>query len=282
MNYEQVKKLNPADFKRYCGVHQETFKEMVKIVKAEKILQKKSGRPSKLCIEDQILMTLSYLREYPTFFHLGIKWGINESNSYRIVIRTEKFLIKSGVFNLPGKKILNRSQNEEIETVVVDVSEHEIERPKKKQKKYYSGKQKYHTIKSQVLANKKSAKIICTAFSEGKTHDFSLFKKSKIGMNEKLELLADKGYQGIKKIHNNSRTPIKKNKNKELSQAERILNRQLAKERIIIENLHRSLNIFRILSSRYRNRRRRFGLRFNLIAGIYNYELSLKTKLELA
>ena len=68
------------------------------------------------------------------------------------------------------------------------MSEHEIERPQKKQKKYYSGKQKYHTIKSEVLANKKSAKIICTAFSEGKTHDFSLFKKSKIGMNEKLEL----------------------------------------------------------------------------------------------
>jgi len=233
-------------------------------------------------LEDQILMTLSSLREYPTFFHLGIKWGINESNSYRIVIRTEKFLIKSGVFNLPGKKHLNRNQNEEIETVVVDVSEHEIERPQTQQKKYYSGQQKYHTIKSQVLANKKSAKIICTAFSAGKTHDFSLLKKSKSRMNEELELLGDKGYQGIKKIHNNSRTPIKKTKNKELSQAEKVLNRQLAKERIIIENIHRSLNIFRILSSRYRNRRRRFGLRFNLSAGIYNYELSLKTKLEIA
>ncbi|MEG4627270.1 transposase family protein [Microcoleus sp. w1-18aA5] len=104
MKYEQLQKLTPTDFKRYCGVHQETFKEMVKIVKSEKILQKKSGRPSKLSPEDQILMTLSYLREYPTFFHLGIKWGINESNAYRIVIRTEKALIKSGLFNLPGKK----------------------------------------------------------------------------------------------------------------------------------------------------------------------------------
>jgi hypothetical protein len=276
MNYEQLQKLTPKDFKRYCGVHQETFKEMVKIVKAEKILQKKSVRPSKLCVEDQILMTLSYLREYPTFFHLGIKWGINESNAYRIVIRTEKALINSGLFNLPGKKNLYQSQNE-IETVAVDVSEHEIERPQKKQKKYYSGKQKYHTIKSQVLANTKSTEIICTAFSNGKTHDFSLFKKSKIGMNEELELLGDKGYQGIKKIHTNSRTPLKKIKNKKLSQAEKVLNRQLAKDRIIIENIHRSLNIFRILSSRYRNRRRRFGLRFNLIAGIYNYELYLKT-----
>ncbi|MFM5886993.1 MAG: IS5/IS1182 family transposase, partial [Dolichospermum sp.] len=62
MNYEEVKKLNPPDFKSYCGVHIETFNDMVKIVKAEKILQKKPGRKSKLSIEDQILMTLAYLR----------------------------------------------------------------------------------------------------------------------------------------------------------------------------------------------------------------------------
>ncbi len=95
-------------------------------------------------------------------------------------------------------------------------------------------------------------------------------------MNEKLEILADRGYQRIKNIHPNSRTPLKKIKNKKLSQAEKVLNRQLAKSRII-EKIHRSLNTFRILSSRYRDRRRRFGLRFNLSAGIYNYELSLKT-----
>jgi hypothetical protein len=110
MNYEQLQKLTPKDFKRYCGVRQETFKEMVKIVKAEKILQKKSVRPSKLCVSDQILMTLSYLREYPTFFHLGIKWGINESNAYRIVIRTEKALINSGLFSLPGENFLSKSK----------------------------------------------------------------------------------------------------------------------------------------------------------------------------
>ena len=54
------------------------------------------------------------------------------------------------------------------------------------------------------------------------------FKKSKVRMNKELEILGDKGYQGIKKIHTNSRTPIKKTKNKELSQAEKLLNRQLA------------------------------------------------------
>jgi hypothetical protein len=135
MNYEKIKNLNSTDFKRYCGVNHETFKEMVKVVTVEKILQKKEGRPSKLCIEDQILMTLEYLREYPTFFHLGIKWEISESNTYRIVVKIEKFLIRSGLFNLPGKKMLYQSESE-IETVAIDVSEHEIERPKKKQKSY--------------------------------------------------------------------------------------------------------------------------------------------------
>jgi hypothetical protein len=109
-----------------------------------------------------------------------------------------------------------------------------------------------------------------------------LFKKSKIVLDEKTECLGDKGYQGIKKIHKNSRTPIKKTKSKKLNEDEKKFNRQLAKERIIVEHIHRHLNIFRILSSRYRNRRKRFGLRFNLIAGIYNYELSLKTNLAIA
>ena len=108
MNYEKIKNLKSTDFKRYCGIHHETFQEMVKAVKVNKILQKKQGRPSKLCIEDQILMTLGYLREYPTFFHLGIKWGIDESNAYRIVVKIEKILISSGLFNLPGKKTLSK------------------------------------------------------------------------------------------------------------------------------------------------------------------------------
>jgi hypothetical protein len=66
MTYEQVKNLKPTEFKRLCGVYPETFQEMVKVVAAEKILQKKTGRTSKVSIEDQILMTLTRGREYRT------------------------------------------------------------------------------------------------------------------------------------------------------------------------------------------------------------------------
>ncbi len=48
MTYEKVKNLNPEEFKRFCGVYPETFKDMVKVLAAEKVLPKKSGRPSKL------------------------------------------------------------------------------------------------------------------------------------------------------------------------------------------------------------------------------------------
>ncbi|NCR55645.1 MAG: transposase family protein, partial [Microcystis aeruginosa L211-07] len=65
----------------------------------------------------------------------------------------------------------------------------------------------------------------------------------------------------------------------ELTKEQKKFNRQLSRERVVIENIHRHLKIFRILSSRYRNRRKRFKLRLNLLAGIYNYELSLEYKL---
>lgn len=285
MTYEQVKTLKPTEFKRLCGVYPDTFKDMVTVLKAEKVWQKKTGRPSKLSTEDQLLITLEYWREYRTYFHLGNSWGINESTAYRIVRKVENILIKSGLFNLPGKKALLES-NSEIEVIVVDVSEQEIERPKKKQKSYYSGKQGYHTLKSQVVADlaqrarcdQKSEQVICVRCEKGRVHDFRLWKESKIRLNKEIEILGDKGYQGIQKLHQNSQIPHKKKKKEKLSKEQKKANRQLSQRRIVIEHIHRRLKIFRILSSRYRNRRRRFGLRLNLIAGIYNYELRYRQK----
>jgi transposase len=74
-------------------------------------------------------------------------------------------------------------------------------------------------------------------------------------------------------LHPNSQTPVKKSKLHPLSQEQKASNRALSRKRILIENIIRRLKIFRILSERYRNRRKRFGLRFNLIAAIYNMEL---------
>jgi transposase len=85
--------------------------------------------------------------------------------------------------------------------------------------------------------------------------------------------LADSGYQGLTEVHANSKTPAKKSKLHPLSKEQKASNRALSQKRILVENIIRRLKIFRILSERYRNRRKRFGLRFNLIAAICNMEL---------
>lgn len=84
--------------------------------------------------------------------------------------------------------------------------------------------------------------------------------------------LADSGYQGLTKLHDNRWTPHKRSKQHPLTPEQKQENRQLSRERFVVEHIIRSLKIFQVLSERYRNRRRRFGLRFNLIAALYNYE----------
>ncbi len=134
MSYEQIKDLRPADFKRYCGVEPETFNRMVEVVSKRLIrTRRKAGRPPKLSVEDQVLLTLEYWREYRTFFHLATSWGLHESNVCRVIRRVEDILTKSRAFKLPGKKKLQLADHE-IEFIVVDVAETPVERPKKSNK----------------------------------------------------------------------------------------------------------------------------------------------------
>ena len=88
------------------------------------------GKPFRLSIEDRLLMTLEYLREYRTYFHLGQSYGISESACYRNCRWIEDALIKSKKFSLPGKKALLKS-NTEFEIILIDATESPIERPKK-------------------------------------------------------------------------------------------------------------------------------------------------------
>ena len=85
-----------------------------------------------------------------------------------------------------------------------------IERPKKHQKRFYSGKQGEHTLKFQVVLGGQSGLIMCLNHEKGRTHDFKLFKNSKVRFHKLLKVIGDKGYQGIAKIHKLSETPIKK------------------------------------------------------------------------
>jgi len=105
MLYEKLEKLSAANFKRYCGVERNTFDKMCEIVRHKSSVQRLvEGRPPKLGIEDQVLLTLEYWREYRTMFHLGTNWGISESSVSRIISRVEDILTAAKEFTLPGKR----------------------------------------------------------------------------------------------------------------------------------------------------------------------------------
>ena len=104
---------------------------MTKILhEAEGLLKACGGKPNKLSIEDRLLMTLEYLREYRTYFHISRSYGISESACYRNIRWVEDTLIKDGTFSLPGRKALLKS-DVEYEIVLIDATETPIERPKK-------------------------------------------------------------------------------------------------------------------------------------------------------
>jgi IS5 family transposase len=101
-------------------------------------------------------------------------------------------------------------------------------------------------------------------------HDLALFKSSGVRVRAEVELLADTGYQGVDKLHQNSYTPHKRSKRNPLTPRQKQHNKALASRRIPVEHVLRYLKRFRILASTYRNRRKRFGLRLNLLAAIAN------------
>ena len=124
-----------------------------------------------------------------------------------------------------------------------------------------------------MAVDKRSKKIICTDYSQGKKHDFKLLKDSKIRMLPEIKYLTDTGYLGLKKIHPNTNMPKKKSKNFPLTKSDKKNNQNLSRERVLNEHVIGLIKRFKIVSDRYRNRRKRFALRFNLICGIYNFEL---------
>lgn len=198
---------------------------------------------------------------------------MSEATVCSIIDKVERLLVQSGQFRLPGKRQLQQP-DAAWDVVVVDVSEVAIER-QKKQRAFYSGKHKRHTLKAQLMIDLKRGQFLCVACGKGRTHDLTLLKHSKIRLADVVLCLADKGYQGITKLHSNSITPKKKPPKQRLSPADKQANRALAQLRVKVEHGIRRLKRFRILSERYRNRRRHFSRRVHLLAGIINFELSL-------
>ena len=131
MRHEQSKGLSEAAFRRLTGIKPSTFNRMVEILSAAELSKMaQGGRPNKLNIQDRLLMTLEYLREYRTYFHISQSYGVSESTAYKTVRWIEDTLIKHPDFALPGRKALLKNDGE-YEVILIDATETPIERPKK-------------------------------------------------------------------------------------------------------------------------------------------------------
>jgi len=121
--------------------------------------------------------------------------------------------------------------------------------------------------------------IICTELFNGKAHDGTIFKTTTL-VNPDILLLADSGYRGAQKVHANTLMPIRHKVDiSKLSDAQKVKrkaeNKAIASIRMKIEHVIGRIKNFKIVAEKYRNRRKRLLLRFNLICGIVNFERSL-------
>lgn len=131
MKFEIIKNLDDKKFRRLTGVKRITFDTMRLILEqSNKMKKMKGGRKNKLSIENMLLMSLEYIREYRTYFHVSQSYGISESTAYKTVRWIEDTLIKDPIFSLPGRRALVKS-DAEYKVILIDATETPVERPKK-------------------------------------------------------------------------------------------------------------------------------------------------------
>lgn len=269
MRYEVLRK-NKEVFSRLFGVKTLEFERILSearsLWKSEVIDGYKApgGPPFRHDLAEMILILLLYYRHYITQEFVGMLFGLHKSNVCRIIQRLEPILLK--IMSLPPRDKLSP---DEIRDLIIDATENQIERPKRDQKKYYSGKKKRHTLKTEIRVTKVGRIIHVSKTVPGTVHDFSLLEEGE-EIPQGVHAIGDSGYEGLKNIHEDSEIPNKKPKGGELTEAEKDSNRVLSRIRVIVENILGDIKIFRIMSDRYRNKQLKFNEKFRIIAGIVN------------
>lgn len=243
------------------------------------------GRTPDLDGRDQLLLTVAWLRVYPTHEVLGYLFGVSDSTVSRIIARVLPLLEQAGRDTMrlpdPGRK-RRRSLDQLLKdtpelAVVIDSFEQKVQRPKAVEERdgWYSHKKRTHTTKSQVAVDEETGRIVDVSDSvTGRTHDLTLLKQS--GLLGRLPAgiggLGDLGYQGIRDLHTNSACPRKKpwGKDKPRPPEDIAYNRAFSQRRIVVENSINRLRRYQALSQADRQHRRQHTARVCAVAGLVN------------
>jgi hypothetical protein len=252
-----------------------------------RIRKQGGGRKGRLkTIESKLFYILFYFKCYPTFDLAAVLFDFDRSQAHRWVHRLqailEKVLGEKQV--LPLRKIQSIDEFIErfptVKSVIIDVTERPICRPKdkEKQKNNYSGKKKRCTRKSLAASSKDKKILVLSPSSQGKTHDKKIHDEEDIigGIPDEIPVLVDLGFQGVQKQYENIRLPHKKPKGGELTPQQKEENQGLAKERVVCENAFAGVKRYNAISDVYRNRVSNFDDKLMLTAcGLWNLYLEV-------
>lgn len=295
--YEKLKR-KPRHFQSFTGMPVHAFEKMFAGLEDahDQFEQKRlgsrrrqraigAGRDFKHDLATRVMMCLIHLRLNLTVAVMGYLFDLDQANISRNLSQMRRFLNRH--LPEPSRMKTVRKKINSLEELyrlypdlkaIVDGTEQPIQRPKdpEKQKTYYSGKKKRHTIKKQIVANQEGLILDISPAVEGKRHDFKLFEDHETlsqVIPKEVEVLADSGYQGAEKLAPDRKIslPVKATKLHPLTEAEKDANRALSKVRVRIEHVIGCLKRFRILSDRFRHRLDSYDEIFSAVAGLVNF-----------
>jgi len=283
MQYHTRLRRNPFLFRKLTGITPEKFDALVRELeqrfdeRRKKRLTKKkrqrkigAGRKYQHSLADRVLMLLIWYRTYETYGFIGFLFSCDAATICRNVREVEPLL--AGIFRIPETEVA--MERDEVMAAFFDGTEQQINRPKRKQKEWYSGKKKRHTVKHLLVVvrkrkhgpQKRRLRIAAVArASPGKAHDKTLFDEAAIRLPAGVSGSGDLGFLGTTLI-----IPIKKPKGKELTRRQKAHNRNHSRKRICVEHGIGKMKIWNILSHRFRSSLSRHTLIFKNVAGFHN------------
>lgn len=261
--------------------------EQARLSRADRKRAIGGGRQFEMSARDQILMTVVWLRQYPTHEVLGYLFGVSDSTPSRYLKRVLPLLEAAGQdgMRMPrtgrNGRPLERLLAEIPElAVLIDSFEQRVQRPQERQEAdaYYSGKKKQHTLKSQVAVDEYSGEIVDVAESvRGPTHDMTLLRQSNLLNRLPIGVgaLGDLAYTGIDKLHPQGlgAAPRKKPRGQERPTADMAYNTAFARRRIVVENTIGRLRTYQSLTQMDRQHRIGHTSRVRAVAGLVNLQI---------
>ncbi len=267
-------------------------KERLLLARPDRKREIGGGGKFKLELRDRLLMLLVYYRLYVTFMLTGFLFDLDQSNVFRDIRYLEPLV--SECLPLPKKvqKLTRRLRTmEEVEEffpgfkAFVDSTEQEIPRPKKdarKRKSHDSGKKRKHTVKTQLAVNKDGLLFQKTNHARGRRHDLDVYREHPPALPKDVEQDLDRGYDGVKNYFPELKCaiPFKRRaggkgkggvKAPDLTPAEKRFNKQLSKERVVVEHTISRMKKFRIMADEFRNRLKRYDVMTDIVSGLVNF-----------